>query len=132
MMETAPSIPPPELPSVAQKTWEAITKNPEYTIQKAAEVGRVLPISDEIIQKTLEQKGMSLAGLDAVAVEKTRLAIQHALEMGANTSFDSDIAAILKENPNIDAGSLMKAGAKAGQKSFEGWLATPDAQNQLS
>lgn len=123
-----PPPPPGGLTPEARQAYDAIASTAEYATQKAAEVGKELPVIDTILEKALKEKGVALADLDPSSLEKARLAVQHAMEAQANTSFDGSLDALTKVNPKVDINSVVGA----GQKSFEQWIATDEAQTKLT
>lgn len=133
--EPPPAVTPPgpglaEAPSaitqaVKEEAIKVISNDPNYALEKAAEVGKVLPnMQDDIVQKILEQNNDSLSDLDAAALERAHQAIQHALEEKANTFFDNNLQA----NP----GAGLESVVEAGQKSFESWLSSDLTHDQLA
>ncbi len=115
----------PGLPSggSSEAAIKAIADNPQYLTEKAAEVGKVLPIQDEIIQEALAQNHLNSVDVDPGTLEQARLAVQHTLETNANTFFDNNL------NAAPQAG--LEGVVKAGKTSFETWVNTPDAHQQL-
>lgn len=128
-----------------QEKFETITKHIDgvpfeeqnefykaFVTQKAAEVGKELPITDKFIEEALKAKGQMLSDLDASSLEKARLALQHDLEAQANTSFDANLEVILKANPNLDLDTAINQAVGESHKSFETLLGTEQFQAHFS
>lgn len=129
-VEAAPAAPstPAGLSPEAKAALDTIADNPEYLAQKAAWVGKELPIADKVIEDTLAKTGKSLSELDPVTLEKAKLAIQHAMENQANKLFDANLEQLVQTDPTVDLAAIVEASHKAGAD----WLTDPTAQLQLS
>lgn len=112
---------------------EQLQNNADFKTSLAANVGARLAVEDEVIAKALAKQGKNIADLSLDALDKARMAIQHAMESQVNAAASETLHNIVTAVPEINVASedTLNAVKAATKASFENWLDNSAGQEAL-
>lgn len=111
---------PDNLPPEQQWMLGADDIHEDYGLMKQAEVGRILPNIDQILQG----QGITETNTDAATLDAIRNHLQHVAEVEVNKAFDSHLQEAVNQGMSLDQ---IK---EIGHKDFTDWL-TNEAPSQI-